>query len=303
MYTHYYYALSVFAITVALTIDLRKDIPKLSAWYLRMIVVGLCFLPWIKVVLELASTVGQPFRKFIFSVLPYAGFRFIAGYAVMPLNVGDKDSILATVSEHVLEVGFFGLLLAFASVWGLTKLLKRNTSDVLLILSPLVLPGLIALLISLKNPMLSERYLIVSFPFFVVLLALGFESFKSSRVAQALCVCFLVANLYALVMHHFNSEFDNTPWSRVVELYQEKPAEAVVVNPDFAEPLVTWLMKDKVPVLAWPIDSFDYSSYLLLERIDKEEKAKQFLDKGYAISAEKSFPHGNGVHYYWLVRE
>ena len=103
LYTHYYYAFFLAAISLGVLFSTvfggedKTSKSKFISWCLPLVFSSLAFLPWIQIAAGVAAGPGQTFRKFLLTVPPYAFFRFIAGYAVMPLGAGMKDDPAATL--------------------------------------------------------------------------------------------------------------------------------------------------------------------------------------------------------------
>jgi len=318
-YTHYFNILLLVALTIALTIDRWPEPKRLLKWYGAMAVAGLAFLPWLTVVLELAAQGGQPFRRFVWLVLPYTLFRWAAGYAVFPLNYGSKDNVFASVVEQlplvVLYLGVFGGLL----VVGLRRLIVEHRRQTVMVLVPLCLPALFGLALSLFAPMLSERYLVVSFPFFAALLALAFTA-TSGRIGYRLLRAIgVVLMLWALSQHYLSPAFGNTQWRQSIEHLRDTglPARVIYVYPEWT--------REVVGVYAAPPFELRPMSAELLEELlspprdpDRDPRPRQLwlLERGnvptishdltgvgYEITHQELFELRNGVRVFYLERD
>ncbi|MGH7769047.1 MAG: glycosyltransferase family 39 protein, partial [Candidatus Binatia bacterium] len=236
VYTHYYiafYALGVF--TVAL-FAVRHSHKRVTAIVSSGLLAVLLFAPWIPIAVQLAESRGQAFRIHIFSVVPYTFFRFVIGYAVFPLNMHTKEDFVGAVIAHASYlIAVVAALLLLGSA-----LIGRNTLRKPLVMAAgwvLVFPMALALLISLKVPMISERYLIVSFPAFL-LIGLGFQDLTKKRSFVAVGL-FFVLLLVGDIAYFFNPLFGKTQW-REAAAYVERTLDrdgAVFVEPDYAAPV------------------------------------------------------------------
>jgi uncharacterized membrane protein len=318
MYTHYFYALVLVALTVVVTVDLRSESKRLIRWYAVMGGVGLAFLPWVRVVLELAGQGGQPFRRFVVLVFPYTLFRWTAGYAVFPLNYGAKDDVLSSVLANLpavaLYLGVFGAL----AVVGVRRLLSSHRREAVMLLTPLFLPALVGLLISLSSPMLSERYLIVSYPFFVALLALAAVDNGGSGPVRVVQAAGAVLLLLALAQHYLSPAFGNTQWRQSVAHVRGAglPSATVYAYPSWSREVVVAYAAPDLEVrplsdaelerlLAAPDDpAVDRrpAQFWLLERGNVATVSDDLGRAGYTIRHQTLFPLRNGVRVFYLER-
>lgn len=309
MYTHYYYAFSLVGISLLVLFFSWR---RFLSWFCGLFSVALFFTPWIFVVLGLLQSGGQSFRKFTFSVLPYTFFRFSAGYGVMPLTPELKSDMSRTISDYAFLLGLFGVPFSVMALLGLLRPLASQkdspvtAKNLMWILLPLLFPPLVATLVSLKIPMLSERYLIVSFPFFVILLSTGIASRKLYEIAISGLL------IFALSQHYFNPSFGNTPWKGAIQVLKQDPA-TVIVNPPFIKGLVEYYLENP----AYPLRAergfteeledlqkagIETSSLWLIERGTAKTIHPQLRELGYALSQEEFFPLENGIRTYRLIK-
>jgi uncharacterized membrane protein len=318
-YTHYFNILLLAALSIALTIDRWSEPKRLLKWYGAMAVAGLAFLPWLSIVLELAAEGGQPFRRFVWLVLPYTLFRWAAGYAVFPLNYGSKDDVLASVAEQlplvVLYLGVFGGLL----VVGLRRLVVEHRRQAVLVLVPLCLPALLGLALSLFAPMLSERYLVVSFPFFAALLALAFTVPNRRLGLRLLQTAGVVLMLWALTQHYLSPSFGNTQWRQSIEHLRDTglPARVIYVYPEWTRevvgvyaassfevrPLSAELLEDMLEPQRDPDHDPRPRQLWLLERGNVPTISHSLTGAGYEITHQELFELRNGVRVFYLERD
>ena len=267
LYTHYYFAIFVAALSLGVVVSVAAEsegslrtrlLAKPTQWWVgAMCLVGLFFLPWVPVALKLAGSGGQGFRRFLWSVLPYTLLRFGAGYGVMPLTPTLKADLAQAVLDNLpligLFMGGFGLVALFATL----NLLVHFRRESRLLLMALIGCPLLALIVSAKIPMLSERYLIVVFPLFVMMLGLllsgaGRGSFERIGRASRPLVVFLTG--MALVAHYRNPAFGFTDWRGAANVVraQSPIGTPVVVNPEYGRPLVEYYLGAGWPLIAAP---------------------------------------------------
>jgi len=162
------------------------------------------YLPWLGVVARLLGGPGQEFREGTgMLALPHALLRFAAGYGVVPLDVESKAApwraLLAELPLVVLTVpGFVAVLVAGWWLGG-----RRRPDGVRRMAVLAGVPVLLGAAVHLAVPSLSERYLVVAFPFVVALLAAAPWGEMRPRwwaAVQALAVLGLVAGLAAHIV-------------------------------------------------------------------------------------------------------
>ena len=237
LYTHYYFAFFTMGVGLALLFDYRAKgfVRALIAFFFA----GIGFIPWVAVVLKLASSGGQTFREFTLVSIPYSVFRFLAGYAVFPLDSITKANQLEAVKGSILILLAYGLLSTILLLLGLYAL--RRTKSYFYFLFPLLTSSIIPLLISIKTPMFSERYLSGVMPIICILFALALESLagNTKKMAQAALSLSLVYSLFC----HYGGEprFNKEQWRDVVALLREKNLNhQVYIEPDFIKPILSF---------------------------------------------------------------
>ncbi|MCB0323640.1 MAG: glycosyltransferase family 39 protein [Bdellovibrionales bacterium] len=298
MYTHYYYALSLAGISLGLTWVARRNLSRLVRWYGALTIVGVLFLPWIQVVLELAGSGGQEFRRFVFLVLPYALFRFSAGYAVLPLNYDTKEHVSAAVISEAPAVISYMAAFGLMALWGLWRL--RSNRIFAMFCGALLLPPLAALIVSLRVPMLSERYLVVSFPFFIALLAVTL--IEAPRLARRIALIALLPLVsWSLWAHYFSPEFSNTQWRAVAQYLSEHSdtTRTVVVRPGYTASTLRFYLRDELAIL--PIEELPTSQDSLW-LVDRGPFDTALPLAGYEPILDQLFPLGNGLRLQHLRR-
>lgn len=300
LYTHYYFALAFAALSLAVLPEYRRHRADVLRWLAACVVAGIAFIPWIGVVIQLAGSGGQSFRTFTFAVLPYTLFRFAAGYGVFAFQFDTKDDFLASAAQHGLEITVYCVAFAAAAAYGLYLILKVDRTAAKYILLPLLFPAAAALLISLKVPMLSERYLIVSFPFFVTCLSAALAGPMRGKLrlpATAVVELLLVAGL---LMHYFNPAFGNTEWDSAAEVVKQTgPETYAVVNPDYAVDVLAYYLGKKQTLTS--TDSLPgVETFWLVERGTSTSELNNYLQQGWELQQEVFLPKENGIRMFLL---
>lgn len=298
LYTHYYFALSLFAITVALLIKLRRDFMSALAWFSAAGIGSILFLPWAGIVLRLAAQGGQSFRHFSLAAVPYTFFRFVAGYAVLPLNYGTKENLAQTVLDNWPLILPYLLVFGVAFLVGLTKF--RHLGP--LTMCALIIPPGLALLLSIFAPMFSERYLAVSFPFFEVVLAFCLvQPALLARGVKLLCGLLII---FALYQHYQNSNFGKEQWRDVAAYLSANASnpKTVLVNPEYTKGVLEYYLKSPFRVLRVGKDVRASELSTLVTPQDRELWLVERLGAGEIIvpsalvlEEERLFPFESGI--------
>ncbi len=309
MYTHYYYALALFGMTVGLIISLRKEPRRLASWIGTMVLVGIAFLPWLGVIRGLIEGEGQAFRQFVFPVIPYTLFRFAAGYANLAMYYGAKEDYIATTLAHLPVIAAYlgAFVVVLFPAW---IAVKRKGKHGALFLSSLVVPPVAALLLSLVSPMLSERYLIVIFPFFACLVAWALSGNAAGRLTPYFRVTILSLMIAALFRHYTSPDFKNTDWrgaAKTIESFDSK-SRIVFVSPDHVTGVFGYYLSDEFELVAVPVDKKGWKPRLkfmsmeerqngvwLVERGTSPPLGEQFKNLGWEARREFHIPYENGI--------
>jgi uncharacterized membrane protein len=284
LYTHYYYGFFLIGVSVYL---LAVKNLRASA---SLFVAGLAFLPWVGVLLSLASSGGQSFRPLSLQALPYLFFRFLAGYAVFPLDSVTKADTAVALRESWPMLGLVtatSSLLIAAGVWKL----KEHRA---LILLPILSSALLPLLISLKIPMFSERYLAGVYPLFALLYAVG-ALFLSRLLPR--CITLLLIGTLAFGNYSYfggESRFGKEQWREAGAYLSGR--EVFIDPPYTAELLRFYCAECSIRAL----DQWDGREGALLVRRGRGVIPDP---KGAVLERNVVFPHESGIFVYILKRQ
>lgn len=316
LYTHYYFAFFLSALALSMIWTVRADQRLVIRAVCVLLVVFLSFLPWIHVVQNLVTGEGQTFRKFFLLVVPYTFFRFIAGYGIMPLTVSAKANVEQTIALHwhVLLVYFGTWILIWSK--GLRHLFTREsryhqTTKIFFSLL-LALPPIFAIFASLLSPILSERYLIIIYPFFLFPVALFFaeEKLRFSRGVGGGILCLLTG--FSLYQHYWNLEFGNAQWREVgVHIsHSSFSSPYIYVNPHYNQGVLGFYLNRPFE-LRGAEDAFDgkalklseATGFWLVESGNSEHLLSKCLALGFHVRYEEYFSLENGIRVFYLEKD
>jgi 4-amino-4-deoxy-L-arabinose transferase-like glycosyltransferase len=230
VYTHVFFFFALAAHWTFLLLRDRRLGPALLRTTLCHAVIVLCYSPW-ALLLWSHRPPGQTWKgaQHVLFGIPYTLLRFSLGYSEVIANYRWQERVtellLDSAALLVLSVLLFGLLALCGIAW-----MRRAGSPGLFVLCGLLAPMAIAQVVSLKVILMGERYFIVSFPFYVILLAAGMRwLWDGGRALRVLAlVTLLVYGGVAgrcLVDYFANPEFGKEQW-REVATYVSERAEA-----------------------------------------------------------------------------
>jgi uncharacterized membrane protein len=221
----------------------RPFAPRFAlSWAGVLLGVGIVFLPWFadwygriggeRIFVDAPSPTGMPLREASgFPVLgvPYAFWTFAFGYSLgPPLQQLHLDRSWNALLPHVpvLILGFLAVGTGF--LLGLRELAARGR--LFLVAALLIIPLLLVIVLSSREvKTFHPRYLIASFPVFIVVLAAGWS--RAGLLSRASAVLAFVLALVALGNLYFDSRYakeDSRCAARFI-LQREEPGDSVVV--------------------------------------------------------------------------
>ena len=321
LYTHYFAALSLAAITALVGWRLwrRPDDPARPArWRLlaAMAAAGLMFVPWLPVLVRLLRSGGQSFRGSGWSELPQAVLRFTVGYSALPATVQAKGDLWGWALAHLPLLLTLGVSATGILLLGTVRALRSSTSPLLLTLA--FAPPILGLATSMAVPSLDERYLSISFPFVLLLAVLGVgeamrrwrqgrQGGRSRRLALAGVV--VAASLVALgafgaVSQLLDPDAGATPWRPAAEELRRvaTPGARVVVEPAFYGPLVSTYLGDRFDVVGGgppPVGPDGVETWSL--RVAFLTAGIPPAGPGWRAEPHRLFADGNGIRLVRLV--
>jgi mannosyltransferase len=211
IYTHYYMVFLLIAQNIYVIWLYRNNASMQKKWLASQLLIMIVYLPWLTVIFELAASGGQSFRAHLLPILPYAFFRMSVGYSVLPINHELKQNIFNAVKEHSFILIFVFSLFFTLIANGIKVLFKMQQYFFLfscIILCSVFLP----LLISIKVPMFSDRYLIIISPFIYILISLGLTRIKPTVLSIFCAISISIIFSYSLYNYYFSDSYGKEQW-------------------------------------------------------------------------------------------
>lgn len=312
IYTHYYYAFLLLSLNIVYFYRFfkKRDELTLKYWFILQILISVSLLPWMSVILNIAQSGGQQ-RTFLFSVIPYTFFRFNAGYSMFPLNIGVKEKFLNAILEHIWELSWFYIFFGVLFIYGLIKIVKEGKNKDIII-AWLFLPAFISLMLSYKINMLSERYLSISFPPYILLLAFAILSIRKTIVRNIIiCLC-TITFLVGLSYYYFSQNFGKEQWRDVashISIHGEQQ-ELIITEAAFVAPLFSYYYdKSGNASNIVGIKSLEQLEVLLETQSSKtiwliqshsslNDRITNALEQRFFLTGKEIFPYETGIKVY-----
>lgn len=241
VYTHYYFAFFAVGLNFLGACLYLRTPRRLWGIFVAGAVGVVLFIPWLHIVAQLTHTEGQSFREFVFLVLPYSVFRFVVGYAVFPLNLGTKVDYMGEIIRNLPSIiVVFGIIAFMVKDALLGKNLEERRLAVSLAWLGLA-PALIAILVSIKFSLISERYLLVGMPFFILLL-FSQVHLTGRKVVPALFFALLAWGDFA---YFFSPDFGKAQWRDAASFVAQTASDSdlIVTDPSYAMPILEYYLK------------------------------------------------------------
>jgi len=240
LYTHFFALFLIvseaaFLMNVMKGADRPNGLRKSASVFISL---GLFYLPW---AIFMALNLGQNAQtwkgiKHIFFGAPYTFFRFIYGYAVLPMNFDKKLNVSAYLWQMSIWVGI--LVIAFIPALIMLKRSKIFTGESKLVPILAFVPMALSIFISLYKNMIGERYLVFSAPFFFIMISVIAVRAWPARKALAVLAFVLPFSLsiFGLIEYFTNDEFGKINTKAVAQyIINESPHDTLVLcHPAYA---------------------------------------------------------------------
>ena len=194
----------------------RRNHSLLAKWAASQVLAGLFFVPWLLVVLDWGRFYGA-------SAAPdYRPTLFDFAETVWNFGIGYTGEVT------VLVIVVLGVFLV-----NMLSGLRRLAGTKLLLLIWLLVPPVVAFGLSFRIGLYLDRYLMVAFPAFLLLLASGIESIRHRGLRLAVSALILGAMLGGLGRLYFDrAVYDRADWRGVGAYLEEKvdPAKDAVAT-------------------------------------------------------------------------
>jgi len=248
LYTHYYFIFFGAALLALELYIVRRSMKHIVALCCSGTIAAFLFSLWLPVMIRIANAGGQSFRQFRFTVLPYTFFRFLVGYGIFPINMSTKAHFTEEVIAHTPHLALVFSMLLLLCCYAIARSRGHSQALVLSAAWLVSMPILIAVVISLKIPMLSERYFALLFPFFLLLTvgSLDLRLVWHRATACALLALFVFCDL----AYFLNPHFGKAQWRDAAEYVSNiTDNDIILVEPDYAADVFKYYFRKPNSVL------------------------------------------------------
>lgn len=226
LYTHLYIVFLLPVLVLFLWFSRKEISPsRFKGALTALFIVGVGYLPWIWAVVTSSLLAAGFYRPISALSLPYALYAFSVGYSLGP-SVGelhDHQKTYSLIQHHwpviVLVTGAFGI----AFIAGLVNLRRSCIRFRSLVLLLLIIPTLLPVAVTLMSQVtFNARYAILSFPIYLLLVAVGLTSLNSRVLAGVLGGGIALSTLLSLYGHYFDSVYAKADSRAAYQLIQER---------------------------------------------------------------------------------
>lgn len=243
MYTHFFFLLLIFVQGAAVALQpprSRELIRRLLLLYVAALTV---YLPQGLMVIRNVQGEGQSWKgvSHILFGIPYTLLRFAMGYGVIPPNFGWKERVLDLAQNAWWLLLPASLVIGLLVLVGIRALAKRDIAG-RLVLASFAGPMIAATMVSVLFILIGERYFMVSFPFFILVLAVGVTDAQPLIKGAALTWSWRLSAVLLTMVLALGAQYDGNrlgkdQWRQAAAAVarQIKAGDVVVVSPSFAK--------------------------------------------------------------------
>lgn len=315
VYTHFCFFFLLSAHLCFVLIREKGFGPKVVRTALWQGLILLGYAPWALVLLRnFPERQGWKGIEHIVFAVPYTALRYSVGYAELAVNYEWKDHILDMGMDNAGVLILATVVFGWLTVKGLRYMRGAELGGLFVMCSAFVPIG-VALLTSLATNVIlvGERYFVISFPFYVIVLAAGmYEAILPRDTARAIGVG--IVALFGLVVgkslydYYFGTEFGKEQWrdaARYVSA-RARPGDVVVFEPGFirfvfdyyygeGDPRVI-LAPDNVTGASGIVAAKQHGRVWLVKRGNSGERASvKRLPNRFVKVSDRLFPFESGI--------
>jgi uncharacterized membrane protein len=314
LYTHFYAVFFVAAENLLFLLWWRRSRPKLRAWVMTQTVALVAFFPWLLTMLQAAGEGGQV-RRHLLLKLPQAMFSFLAGDTFIPLDEAAVQDISGTLMTHWYYLVAFAVGFGVLLVEAMRKAMYTMSSAVFCATLVLV-PTMIAFIISFKVMLFDERYLIGVSPLLYIFVASSMaRSRRGEDEAQRrpgsvvrVAASGLVLAVISVSLHHYywHPRYGKEQWREAVAYVESnaQPGDVVTFDADFVEPCYEYYATRPITKLsasearAWLYDRRDASEVGRMWLVRSHSRDRTVVNELQARLTRREtrvFPRANGI--------
>ena len=236
LYTHYFALFIVLVHTIFFVLHFRQIRRQTVSWFITMLAVGAAFAPWVTLVLTQTEGYSTAVPAWINHIqwidLPLTFTVFAAGFGL------GRASWLATLVAAIFLIGVGRSLPFLRKKANSQTTLSEQTLHTRLLLIWLVLPLAFTFFVSLENGLLAasgfsiyhDRYLIISLPPFLLLTALGWQTWRKQAILfWPMLLLITVVSGLGLSQQVNNPAHDRSSWPMAITQIQVICGDTAVI--------------------------------------------------------------------------
>jgi uncharacterized membrane protein len=240
MYTHFFFLFLLGAQMGYLLYRFRADLKTLRTPAFCQLIILFSYTPWaLLIFFHRPQEQAWKGLEHILLGIPYTFLRFGVGYTELAANYRWKEQLVPLLMENAAI-----LAAAFIVIGGLAaagvQYVRTSRAAGAFVLCCLALPMIAALAASMKVVLIGERYFIVCFPFYIILIAagmcrLGAAEGKIKKAGIAAIALFALINAKCLYDYYFSPDFGKAQWREVAGYVQKNSVkdDIIVLNSGF----------------------------------------------------------------------
>jgi len=240
-YTHFFFTFLIVAHFLGLLLVRGWRGPGVRILLFVQAIVAAAYLPWV-VLLVTHLGHGQDWKDAatVIFAIPYTLLRFTVGYGVVPANYGWRQHLPELIAADAPALVLAGLGFAVATIAGANRLWRLGGLGRAMLVTGLA-PVLIAMAASAFVIIVSERYFVLVFPFFVIVVAAGILALLdrpglSRRIGWASAALLIGATAIGLGKYYWSPGYGKEQWQEAATLVRQNrlPGDLIVVHKYFA---------------------------------------------------------------------
>lgn len=244
LYTHYSAFFVLAAQNVFAFFYLRKNRAGLWRWLALQVLFVVTYIPWI--IVQTSFLRGKASTRF--DEWGWHGIEMIFGKTFLAFSAG-------LTTEFPLPQIAAALMLAFA-VFGVYAIARRKDAVVWFVPVYFLVPIMIAYIVNPIMPFFFERYVLVAFPGFALLLAFGLDRFanRDNRAALGMLFLFVSIGAFALFNFYFNDAYAKGKYGKMMAYVSEnaQAGDVLILNNPLQKPLYRYYAPASVPAYYFP---------------------------------------------------
>jgi mannosyltransferase len=247
---------------VFIVLSLRRNYRLLRPWVGAQLIAGLSLTPWIITVLD--------WGHFYFSSATNRTVTWLDPLKTLwNFSLGYTETVTPGV---VIFVSVFVIVLTFAAFS-----IPQNDPRQLLFLW-LLLPPIVVFLLSLRLPMYLDRYLIVAFPPFLLLVSAGIYHLRQPILRFAIGAVVTGAMLVGLYRVYYDtSVYNRTDWRGVGQYLESNGQPGDVITP--------WYYQYLIPLIFYYHGQLEISPIIVQDRVYLPDSASPPNQRAWVIIA------------------